>query len=189
MIYYSYRYIALVYQNGSNKPLYHRLYRVPGFLFSRPNWVPPLPRPQASIAPLPLGVQVGGHTRSRGRGWGDPIPTKGQTLWYFMILYYNPSTACLSMDQMVEQHQSLETLMTWKGQKLICVFWTLLAKEAKKSSKEKKGKVRRKRALSNKLNITSSMEVHEFSRVQYSIGKLFLIHEFATRSLQNFQKK
>ncbi len=24
------------------------------------------------------------HTRLRGRAWGDPIPMKGQTLWYSM---------------------------------------------------------------------------------------------------------
>ncbi len=36
-----------------------------------------------SIAP-PLWVQGGRPTRLRGRGWGDPIPTKRQTLWYSM---------------------------------------------------------------------------------------------------------
>ncbi len=30
----------------------------------------------------PLWVQGGRHTRLWGRGWGNPIPTKGQTLWY-----------------------------------------------------------------------------------------------------------
>jgi hypothetical protein len=37
------------------------------------------PHPQASVAP-PFGTK-GGHTRLRGRGWADPIPTKGETLW------------------------------------------------------------------------------------------------------------
>ncbi len=55
----------------------YRVYRVPGFLSSRPNWVPP-PHMQASVAP-PLWVQ--GGTLVCG-GWvGDPIPKKGQTLW------------------------------------------------------------------------------------------------------------
>ena len=45
-------------------------------------WIGP-PHPQASVAP-PLWVQEGRHTRLRGRAWGDPIPTKGQTLWYSM---------------------------------------------------------------------------------------------------------
>ncbi len=47
----------------------------PGFLSSRQNWVTP---------PSPLGSNGGRHTRLRVRGWGDPIPTKGQTLWYSM---------------------------------------------------------------------------------------------------------
>ncbi len=45
-------------------------------------WIGP-PHPQATVAP-PLWVQEGRHTGLRGRGWGDPIPTKGQTLWYYM---------------------------------------------------------------------------------------------------------
>ncbi len=59
----------------------HRLDRVPGFLFSRPNFVRPPPHPQASVAPLWVGGG-GGHIRLRERGWADPIRTKGQTLWY-----------------------------------------------------------------------------------------------------------
>ncbi len=42
---------------------------VPGFLASRPNWVPPSPHPQANVAP-PLWVQGGRHTRLLGIGWG-----------------------------------------------------------------------------------------------------------------------
>jgi hypothetical protein len=52
--------------------------RVPGFLSSRPNW---LPRPLIRNRVLsPLWFQGGGHTRLRERG-GEPIRTKGQTLW------------------------------------------------------------------------------------------------------------
>ncbi len=43
-------------------------------------WIWP-PHPQPSVAP-PLWVQEGRHTRLQGRAWGDPIPMKGQTLWY-----------------------------------------------------------------------------------------------------------
>ena len=46
-------------------------------------WIGP-PHPQASVAP-PLWVQEGRHTRLWGRAWRDPIPTKGQTLWYSMF--------------------------------------------------------------------------------------------------------
>jgi hypothetical protein len=38
--------------------LYHRgqrVYRVPGLLSSRPNWVPPPPHPQESVVPPPFG--------------------------------------------------------------------------------------------------------------------------------------
>jgi hypothetical protein len=51
----------------------------------------PLPlTPQWSVAP-PLWVQGRRHTPLRGRVCVDPIPTKGQTLWY--SVYYNNSTA------------------------------------------------------------------------------------------------
>jgi hypothetical protein len=56
---------------------------VPGFRSSRPNWVPPLPHQQASVAPPPIWVQGGRHISLAGGG-GDPIPTKEQTLRYFM---------------------------------------------------------------------------------------------------------
>jgi hypothetical protein len=43
---------------------------------------PPPPHKQASVYPPPLLVPGGGHTRLRERGWGVPIRTRGQTLWY-----------------------------------------------------------------------------------------------------------
>ncbi len=52
------------------------------------------PHPQASGAPPPpLGPSRETHSLA-GRGWGDPIPTKGQTLWYstVCIIQYNRST-------------------------------------------------------------------------------------------------
>ncbi len=59
--------------------LHHRVYRVPGFLSSRRNWVPhPLTRKGLLLFP-PLGPR--GETHSLG---GDPIQTKGKTLWYSM---------------------------------------------------------------------------------------------------------
>jgi hypothetical protein len=42
---------------------------------------PSTPPPAGSVV-FPLWIQEGRHTRLRGREWGDPIPTKGQTLWY-----------------------------------------------------------------------------------------------------------
>jgi hypothetical protein len=47
----------------------HRVYRVPGFLSSRPNWVPPLPHPQASVASPPLGPR-GEKNSLAGKGGG-----------------------------------------------------------------------------------------------------------------------
>ncbi len=43
----------------------HRVYRVPGFLSSRPNCLSPPPHPQASVARPPFGSRGGGHTRWR----------------------------------------------------------------------------------------------------------------------------
>jgi hypothetical protein len=46
----------------------HRVYRVPGFLSNRPNWVLPPPRTEAIVAPpFPLGL---GGRRTRWEG-GD----------------------------------------------------------------------------------------------------------------------
>jgi hypothetical protein len=67
-------------QVGQNLSQHHR---VPGFLYSRPNWVPH-PSLAASVAPAPPLDPRGEHTRLRGRGCGDPIPTKGLTLWNSM---------------------------------------------------------------------------------------------------------
>ncbi len=50
-----------------------RVDRVLGFFSSRPNW-----DPQTCVPP----GSGGGHTRLRERGWGVPIRTRGQTLWY-----------------------------------------------------------------------------------------------------------
>ncbi len=57
-------------------PYCHRVYRVPGFLSSRPNWLFSPPHLQASVAPPPL-VPMEGHTRLRYRERGEPIRTKG----------------------------------------------------------------------------------------------------------------
>jgi hypothetical protein len=59
-------------------------YRVPGFLFSRPNQLPPSTHPLASDAP-PL-VPRGGHTRLQERG--DPNLDKGQKQWYSRYCIY-----------------------------------------------------------------------------------------------------
>ncbi len=44
---------------------------------------PPTPLTASECCPPPLWVQ-GGDTIACGGGDGDPIPTKGQTLWYSM---------------------------------------------------------------------------------------------------------
>ncbi len=53
--------------------------KVPCFLSNRPNWLPPPSHPQESVA-RPLWLQGGDTHGERGRG--EPIRTKGQTLWY-----------------------------------------------------------------------------------------------------------
>jgi hypothetical protein len=53
------------------------------------------PSPGRECCSFPLQVQGGRPTHLRERGVGDPIPKKGQTLWYFMfctLVYYNPFT-------------------------------------------------------------------------------------------------
>jgi hypothetical protein len=79
----------------------HRVYRVPGFPSSRRNRGSPNPLIRKRVLrrppPPPPWVQGGRHTRLRlrGRGWGDPshpIPTKRQTLWNSMYVYYSSST-------------------------------------------------------------------------------------------------
>ncbi len=57
-------------------------HRVPGFLSSHPNWVPPPPHPQASVA-TPFG-STRGDTRACGR-WGQDLggtQLRRRTLWY-----------------------------------------------------------------------------------------------------------
>ncbi len=61
----------LSYKLACCEYLAHRIFRVPGFLSSRPNLVPSPPHPQWSVAPAAFGFR-GKHTRSRGRGWWDP---------------------------------------------------------------------------------------------------------------------
>ncbi len=55
---------------------------MPDFLSSRPNWAPTTPSlARERCFAFPFGSQEG-NSRLRGRGWVDPIPTMGQTLWY-----------------------------------------------------------------------------------------------------------
>ncbi len=55
---------------SQSMPVPHKVYRVPDFLSSCPNWVPPPPYPLESVAPSPPVDPRGRHTRLRGRGWG-----------------------------------------------------------------------------------------------------------------------
>jgi hypothetical protein len=56
----------------------------------------PPPHPQVSVAPPPLYVQEGRHTRLQGRGWGDPNSDEGTDT----LILYVPSkmTAFLAQD-------------------------------------------------------------------------------------------
>jgi hypothetical protein len=70
----------------------HNVYRVPGFLSSRPNWVHPS-LTHKRVLPPPL-VPMGGHNCLRDRGGGgggggEQIQTKGQSTTYY-ILYVPP---------------------------------------------------------------------------------------------------
>jgi hypothetical protein len=66
--------------------------RVP--LAGRLNKLPPSPPPHASVPPPHKIKRGGGDTLSLvGRGWGEPIQTKGQTL---MVLYSRPIRAGLN---------------------------------------------------------------------------------------------
>jgi hypothetical protein len=73
---------------------------------------PPTPSLPGSVALLlpPLGLSER-HTCLRGRGWGDPIPTKGQTLWF-----YNFFTVIVS--QSLRYHLVAENQITQ-----VCVWW------------------------------------------------------------------
>ncbi len=48
----------------------HRVYKVPGFLYSRPNAIPPPPHPHDSVAPLPFGSKRGDTFPCVGGGGG-----------------------------------------------------------------------------------------------------------------------
>ncbi len=64
----------------------YTIHRVPEILSLHPNWVPPLPPPEANVSPPHSGPRgQGGATFACGVGsWGGPIQTKGQTLSYSM---------------------------------------------------------------------------------------------------------
>ncbi len=65
---------------------------MPGFLSSRPNWVPPSPQPQVSVAlPPPLGPTKGGDLLLTGKGAGGPNSAEGTDTLVLYVLY-NPST-------------------------------------------------------------------------------------------------
>jgi hypothetical protein len=68
-------------------------YRVPGFLSSRPNWLPPPSHLPACVAPPPPWFWEGDTLAGL---WREQIWMKGQTLWYSRYTVYfndNPSTS------------------------------------------------------------------------------------------------
>jgi hypothetical protein len=91
--------------------------RVPGFYSSRPNWVyPPRPPPASKYCshPPPFGAQKGRHTRFQGRGWGDPIQTKGRTLWFSMY------TITSTFQQLINKQSLILIIgsLGWRGKSL-----------------------------------------------------------------------
>ncbi len=71
------------------KPLReHRVYRVPGFLFSRPNWLPPPPHSWASVALPPLVPRWDTLAMGRGGGGGGgPNSDEGTDTVYTLTVY------------------------------------------------------------------------------------------------------
>ncbi len=72
-------YSALLYRDKAI-----RVYRVTGFLSSRPNWVSPPPHPQGSVAPPPphSGLKAETHSLSdEGRGTRDSGTLTKIPLW------------------------------------------------------------------------------------------------------------
>jgi hypothetical protein len=67
----------------TKKDWHHRVYRVPGFLFSRPNWVPSSPLSECVSPHPPLG-SWGGVTHACGVG-------SGGTQFRRRDRHYNPS--------------------------------------------------------------------------------------------------
>ncbi len=69
---------------------------------------PPL-SPSSEFVSLPLGSWGGRHTRLRGRGRGDPIPTKGETLWYSLYTIITPHTHSLQLvlEQLMQRRQCI----------------------------------------------------------------------------------
>jgi hypothetical protein len=65
------------------------VHRVPGFLSSRPNWVPTPPHQQEIVAP-PIGSKGGTHSPA-GKGVGGPNSDDG-TDTVVLQEYYIPST-------------------------------------------------------------------------------------------------
>ncbi len=90
------------------------LYRVPGFPSRRPNWVAPLPHPKKGmlLAPPPHLVPRGATHSLAGDGWGggDPIPIKGQTLWYSMYTIIPQRDVCF-MRRIVVRKGSQKIIM------------------------------------------------------------------------------
>ncbi len=74
---------------------FHRVYRVPALSLQSFELALPPSHPQASVAP-PFLVPGGGTHSHAGSGWGEPIRTKGQTLWYSRYSWLVPIEYFLS---------------------------------------------------------------------------------------------
>ncbi len=77
---------------------------MPGFLSSRPKWVPPIPHPQASVAPLPRWSK-GWDTLARGRGVGEPSSDDGTDTLVLLYISYNHSSVKTAFWQGLSRNQ------------------------------------------------------------------------------------
>jgi hypothetical protein len=59
--------------------------------------------------PPMFGSEGEGHTRLRERGWGVPIPTRGQTMWYSVYLVCAPATGTATEESEVQQTRHLSS--------------------------------------------------------------------------------
>jgi len=111
----------------------HRVYQsvCPFVGIGAPHFLPP---PYSDCVSLSPWTSRGGRSNTplRGGGWGDPIPTKGQTLWYVLIydLQYKKYQICCG----TWKNSSCDTffLLRWPRSRMFTeVFCTMLFRKEK----------------------------------------------------------
>jgi hypothetical protein len=109
------------------RTLCHRVFRMPGFLSSRPNWVPPNPPPARECCSSPLWVQ-GGTDSLEGEGVGEPNSDE-RTDTLVLFVYYIRSTPQSTV--IVSLHQIYQSLK-WEVQIRHYLYFCLTLCGAKK---------------------------------------------------------